>query len=579
MSDAVEKSDILRTVSSLLAERFFVPKYQRGYRWTERQVTDLLDDVNDFIPITRENQQTSWYCLQPLVVKRESEKWNLVDGQQRLTTIKLILRYLNTRFPNDEQVDLYTLDYETRGKQDWDLFIEEESASLKNIDFYHLYRAYQTIKEWMQSKKTSGFKISTFRENLLERCKFIWYDIAQTGNASSPEEDVFIRLNVGKIPLTNSELIKALFLNSSNFTSSSKDEIRLRQLEIAAQWDAIEEELSDDAFWYFINGKENFTLPRINYLFEILSGKQSSENDDYAAFRYFHKRFSNKASGAAVDINDEWKYVYTHYQILREWFKDHFYYHYVGYLLACNESLPALLKEYSANTKNDFKISFAQKIRKTINWNGKDEIEYGDWRCRRILLLHNVVTMEQLGNDSSRFPFDKYHAEKWDIEHIQAIADPEKRPAKPENRKQYLDDSAAFVTDSDLKSEVVDFASDPEKLKDTVAFDTLYDKVVKHFVESDVESAETNTLSNLVLLDSGTNRGYGNAVFPVKREKILYKDSEGRFIPVCAKNVFLKSYTRKDARDLNRWYQNDRKAYLDAITDRLRDYFTKGDPE
>ena len=54
-------------------------------------------------------------------------------------------------------------------------------------------------------------------------------------------------MNVGKIPLTNSELIKALFLNKTNF--SSDEEIRLKQLQIASSWDEIEATLQNDEFW------------------------------------------------------------------------------------------------------------------------------------------------------------------------------------------------------------------------------------------------------------------------------------------------------------------------------------------
>ena len=92
----------------------------------------------------------------------------------------------------------------------------------------------------------------------------------------------------------------------------------------------------------------------------------------------------------------------------------------------------------------------------------------------------------------------------------------------------------------------------------------------------DVESADTNTLSNLALLDAGTNRGYGNAVFPVKRETILERDQSGHFIPVCTRNVFLKYYTRENAGDLNRWRMQDRKNYMADIKDKLRDFLQGG---
>jgi uncharacterized protein with ParB-like and HNH nuclease domain len=222
MEDVKNEVDVLRSVQSLLSENFYVPKYQRGYRWTEKQVRDLLNDIDKFTPSNDEGQN-AWYCLQPLVVKlgtgenteiKDKDKYRLIDGQQRLTTIKLILHYLNTRFPEDERIEIFPLTYETREKYgDWIEIIEDKEKAEKNIDFQHIFNSYQVIKTWIiEQKENPDFKISFLREKLLHSCKFIWYDIDQNGQNKDSEEAVFIRLNDGKIPLTNSELIKALFL-------------------------------------------------------------------------------------------------------------------------------------------------------------------------------------------------------------------------------------------------------------------------------------------------------------------------------------------------------------------------------
>jgi uncharacterized protein with ParB-like and HNH nuclease domain len=84
----------LRSVSQLMTESFFIPAYQRGYRWTSQQVTDLLNDVAAFTERPKPIQG-EFYCLQPVVVTRRNGHWELIDGQQRLTTIFLILSYFN----------------------------------------------------------------------------------------------------------------------------------------------------------------------------------------------------------------------------------------------------------------------------------------------------------------------------------------------------------------------------------------------------------------------------------------------------------------------------------------------------
>ena len=117
----------LKSVKELLGMKFFIPSYQRGYRWTEQQVNDLLNDVNGFKPMKDELGNESWYCLQPLVVanmederKKEynlpNDEWfEVIDGQQRLTTIFIILKLLD----GDNS---FSLKYQTRPKSE--VFLE-----------------------------------------------------------------------------------------------------------------------------------------------------------------------------------------------------------------------------------------------------------------------------------------------------------------------------------------------------------------------------------------------------------------------------------------------------------------------
>lgn len=85
----------IKTVNELRKDmNFYIPSYQRGYRWDEQQVCNLLNDIYEFM----QSGSSDFYCLQPIVV-RESEHeglenqvcYEVIDGQQRLTTIKIIL--------------------------------------------------------------------------------------------------------------------------------------------------------------------------------------------------------------------------------------------------------------------------------------------------------------------------------------------------------------------------------------------------------------------------------------------------------------------------------------------------------
>ena len=84
----------LRNINDLLKERFYIPSYQRGYRWDKAQIEDLLEDIWEFSRIGGK-QEGEFYCLQPIIVKNESNKYLLIDGQQRLTTIYILLSYFD----------------------------------------------------------------------------------------------------------------------------------------------------------------------------------------------------------------------------------------------------------------------------------------------------------------------------------------------------------------------------------------------------------------------------------------------------------------------------------------------------
>ena len=84
---------------------FYVPSYQRGYRWGKEEVTRLLEDI-----YTNGNKT---YCLQPVVVRKDGDRYELIDGQQRLTTLFILLQYIKREYKPKISLK-YELIYETR---------------------------------------------------------------------------------------------------------------------------------------------------------------------------------------------------------------------------------------------------------------------------------------------------------------------------------------------------------------------------------------------------------------------------------------------------------------------------------
>ena len=128
---------------------FNVPFYQRGYRWGKSEVTRLLDDI--YAIADEETGTVRNYCLQPIVVKKKDDEYELIDGQQRLTTLYLIYKYMSEASNGFIEEPNFSLKYEIRTKSE--AFLNNMDMNLKddNIDFWHMSNAYQTIQEWFES--------------------------------------------------------------------------------------------------------------------------------------------------------------------------------------------------------------------------------------------------------------------------------------------------------------------------------------------------------------------------------------------------------------------------------------------
>ena len=551
-----------KSIGEVLDYKFCIPSYQRGYRWTERQVEDLLQDVWDFIKKT-DKKENEWYCLQPIVVKVKESTYEVLDGQQRLTTIFLILKHLE-RFVESER-KCFEIEFETRNTklinskeflQNIDTKTKKDSNA--NIDYFHIFQTYEKIKDWF---KKEADKEKKFITQFLKKTKVIWYEVEEGKDAI----EIFTRINMGKIPLTNAELIKALFLNSSNFPSS--ESLKLRQLEIASEWDRIEYALQNDELWYFINKSDNDLPTRIEYIFNIMkdiAGTQNG-NDEYATFRFFLEKFKSNSKN---EIDDNWKEIKRNFQIMEEWFLDRELYHKVGFLITTGVNIKGLLEEAKSCRKSEFKEWLDSKITEKIKCEDLEKLEYGDSKVRTILLLHNIHTMLSNENKTSQFPFDRYKKEKWDIEHIHAVAS--EMPKNRQHRIDWLKDSKKYITDAGALSADIDkFIGNYDE--NSESFDELVERVLDYYSVKGAIEIDINDLSNLVLLDSGTNRGYKNAVFPVKRETIIEKEKKGTFIPICTKNVFLKYYTQHPEQ-MTFWCEEDRGAYFENIKEVLAIY-------
>ena len=427
----------LKTLNELSQYSFYIPAYQRGYRWTEQEVIDLLNDINEFTPREVNDTEKTWYCLQPIVVKQKGEnEYEVIDGQQRLTTVYLILHLLNQDYVVKKQDKLFSMDYQTRkGSKEFLLNPEEENNEY--IDYFYIHQAYKTIEHWFEEKEQDPtFDKNDYRSKMKFHTKVIWYETSEDNPIT-----VFTRLNIGKISLTNAELIKALFLNSSNFRSLDENGmklLRLRQIEIANEWDGIETALQNNKLWYFLSDEQKDDN-RIEYIFHLMN--DTGDTDQYSTFRFFYSKLAGKSEN---EMNKYWEEIQAYYQRFNEWFSERELYHKIGFILTVKIStVKELYQQSSVLKKSEFIAYIDSKIKNYYKHQNLFDLDYENKHTKGVLLLYNILTMLQNEHDSSYFPFDDFKLKKWNIEHIASRKDSSSIPLV--NRKEWIADVKCYI--------------------------------------------------------------------------------------------------------------------------------------
>lgn len=539
----------LKTIRSLNGMRFYIPSYQRGYRWTNLQIENLLKDVFEF----KKDTDGSFYCLQPLVVREDKERkiWRVIDGQQRLTTLYLILKSLNS--------DTFFLEYER------DSYIEKcdnsNSVQNDNIEIYYLTTAKQIIDNWNPRNKEG------FVDKILDQTKFIFYNV---GDISDEEEhDIFNNLNSGKIALTNAELIKALFL-----TKVGREDLKHREVEqrlLADEFDQIERTLRQDDFWYFLAGNNPKPSSCINLLFNLMLDsdeklkKEYRKDEPLRTFFYFNDLIlGEKGNDSYIKSKTIWEKVREVFHIMEGWYNDPSMYNLIGYHRGSKngKTLQSIYNEFrKSNSKTLFKNWLKRQCECCVDYpDGYMKLRFDTDKDRvfNLLLLFNIATLnERPDNEAVKFSFANFHKYNWDVEHI-----------SPQNPKENESLRKVIMSVNNYKdipgfNELIQAIDDNNETK-------IKELRLRFFAEGE----ELMGIQNLTLLTEHDNRGIGNRFFFEKRQKLQEYYKKGSFMPACSMNVFMKFYSNNPQQMLF-WDENDRKNYKTKIQEVINNFFNK----
>ena len=482
---------------------FYIPSYQRGYRWKSRQVSQLIDDIDAFTP----TESSPFYFLQALAVTKdiENNRVNVVDGQQRLTTLNLIL-----------------------GEESGELHIDYARDANKELDKYFKCIAEDVIKEKLGKIGTE--RRTEFCKKIKERCRFLYYEVEKAKELST-----FNDLNSGKIPAKDSELVKCVMLTLGNDEASNVTKAR------ADEWDDIERMLNNNSFFSFITPrntwKEDDGMTVLLRYAGLIPTKTEQEEE---VFPFLTRILDELKTKSRMTI---WKMIYSALSRLLEWYNDPLMYHVFGAIVHQRNN-----KDIKPKTRKEI----LDAIEKMAEYKPKeDKNDYSNWGedLFNYLLLSNVAFCWKRW--PYRYSFEMHRkVDAWSIEHIFA------RNQKDLDEKEL----AEWLGEDDSESAFNEYRTECDKGKGD---DWLSKKLGSRY-----PSTEDNSVKNLALLPKNANSSLNNKLFERKREAVSKWACDSwtdYWAPPVTETVFMKSLPGLKM-TLPYWSEEDKDSYIKSMS-------------
>lgn len=611
--------DVFNTKSGCLfhykVNGYYIASYQRGYKWKSNSVYDqvpvlLLDVYEAFIKAQTTQSQQEYYLQYITVKKTEQNQFEVIDGQQRLTTLTLIFSVLE-QFFNQENITKYKKQYlVTYSRYDeesvsiFDTIIDliinnQEAESLKEQDKFYMLKAVESIKYFFSLlKEDSEENFNAFLIYFKNSVKLI----LNIEDEHTSAEEVFANLNDNKVPLTNAYLIKGLLLTKASRLQSNQSskkhfkEIIDQRAIMGRLWDEMNTWFSKPDVSLFFFGTTQDGMEKMLQLVSF-----DTENHDASVIQNYKAFFSDNTvqyKNPYILFNTYHQHIITTldaakylnqiehiYKRLKSWYYDNQFYNLIGYKQVVSNYKAKSSEGFSNNIKDLLSESSNAKVLENlqkfvlekINKSTDDIVKLGYKKYDEtffLLLAINVFPQNHTtkGNFRNyRFDFYSFIDEEWSLEHIfpqkpnasnldvkddkdwviQKIQ--EKINALPVSEENQLsrDNYKALIQDVQTSEEI-----------DTTKIDFLFDEI-----------EDVDVLGNMALLSSGVNSALSNGFFNTKRKILLRKINAGSFVPKHTIDVFSKMLKVKANvtfdNSLTVWSSNDINAHLESIKENV----------
>lgn len=595
------------------SRHYRIPPYQRGYKWESHDVARLLDDIKDF---NQGDEPDKFYCLQNITLVEKKGNYNVVDGQQRLTTLAVILSFLG-------QYDLisgkliYSIRKETEAFlhryiyqpsvisdfADWDDFLNKTQALGFDYDYqdiYYLFQAYQPTVKWFKNEK-EGY-IDIIKDRLLDHVKII---VNLVRNID--EQELFENLNGKRVPLDGADLVRALIITciARQEMLDTEDDTKYNVL-INERRTRIGISLDDIGRWWTDNNRQAW----FGYFTrKVKDGADEtvSFNDSQHEINYLYKLYALVFNDGVVSVNFYEKEVakpgflqrlLDFQRTMQNWYDDPVLYHLIPYSqLYANMDLKKLFESWNVSTRRKFIVILKNAIRnshaivsllgevgKKDQPNNQDEW-FNDDLASVCILLDIIHCLSNQRGEKLPARYFQWIRKEEDREHIfpqTPISDKVKEKEldkQTEVLKTYVDLINDMLVENKRGNECI---NKDELLSSINWHDEDWRQKTKELVNGLLATLiPVNNLGNMCLLNSSVNRGYGNDFFLEKRIDVMRKSQEGKYIRPhvydAFNKVFIKRQENIDMKQMTKWGKEDIQQRCEYIISQINNFLSNGD--
>ena len=544
------------------ANMYYIPAYQRGYKWDSDEngaVSILLQDLfNAFVEKRKE------YYLQYITLKKVEKVLEVIDGQQRLTTLSILLSVISKHL-NKKNITEYKLDYTIRTnflkkyiynqdnlstllQLEWD---EEnglvfENKSINNQDVYYIFQASKKIDSFCKEKQQS--ELESFYNFILNQVKII---VNVVDHISS--EKVFGNLNSNKVLLSEAELIKGLILTKISRRTEEKTKKHFREilemrLSLGRQWDEITQWCNQPEIKSFFFAEKKDGMKQLLTLVAVSLGykeKEKQKQEQKELFNFYHEKIT--------DVKGIYEQILKLYFTLKDWYENDEIYNLLGFLFFYKGSEKAI-KDFINELDTDKESLIKLLIDQTDIPQNPKELHFGEHNneIHKILLALNVFSN---GENYNRFDFYSFKDKDWTLEHIFPQKFGGKGKPLGDKDKQLIFEMLEKEEVENLKKELSEKLFAVEDVEEE-------EKILQEALK---KSTVLNNIGNMCLLTRGDNASNGCGFFDEKRVNVLKLIKKGNFVPKHTFDVFSKMIITEDTGDYKRWTRTNIEQHADAI--------------